>query len=349
VISVTEVFNTAIVPNENGVPLALSQVGGRIALRGPISETNPNFFLTIGDYSYSIAQREKLPKKIQKSLGVVLSVQNGKSEVYSTGHRNPQGLYLASQGKTKQLFETEHGPRGGDELNVLKKGKNYGWPNSSFGTAYDSIQKYSKPSVEGFITLGMPPTFAWVPSIATSDLIQVKGVAYKRWWSKNSPEGFNDLLVATLKDASLWRIRMDHGKVMYTERINIGYRIRSIAQTESGKIILGTDNGPLLVLNPFSSWDIDNENYTPINVNSAIDLTDVNWLHGMNRTTSEILISSVDRKYEKIKVGGKIIFNSIDSRTITNLSIEGTILRLTFSGDSINPSVGGFPNRIEFQ
>ena len=345
---VDRIFETEPIPNESGVPLALSQVGGRIALSGKIDFKKPSFFLSVGDYSYSYAQKAKLASKIQKSLGIVLYINGVSSSVYSTGHRNPQGLIYAKSGSQFQLIETEHGPRGGDELNFLKRGQDYGWPNSSYGTAYDTVQRYSKAKTEGFITSGVLPTFSWVPSIATSDLIQIDGLRFSKWWVNTSSKGLGDLMVATLKDKSLHRIRIDSGAVRNTERIQIGHRIRTISQTNSGTIVLGTDNGPLITLTPFSQWDLSTENYIPLRAYSTMDLSDSNWNRGVGKSTSEFLISSVDKNYDQIKVGGRVIFGESDSRFITNLTLEGAILRVAFSGEPINSSVGGFPNRIKF-
>ncbi len=353
VTQVNRVFETEPIPNELGVPLALSQVGGRIALTGKITLTKPNFYLSIGDYAYSSAQRLKLPMNIQKSLGTVIQVKNGRSSVFTSGHRNPQGLTLARLGREYKLIETEHGPRGGDELNLLVRGRNYGWPDSSYGTAYDTVQTYSKARSEGFISSGNFPAFAWVPSIATSDLVQISGSSFGRWWGREgggtSPVTSNDLLVATLKDKSLHRIRIEAGVVKYTERIPIGYRIRSITETKSGKIILGTDNGPMIILAPFSQWDLSTENYIPLRAISAMDLVDANWFHGVGKSMPEILISSVDKDYSKIKIGGKIVFENGDSRTITNLTTEGSILRVTFAGETISSEIAGFPKQLIFE
>ena len=326
----------------------MSQVGGRIALSGKIDFKKPSFFLSVGDYSYSSSQKAKLSSKIQKSIGIVLSIKAGISSVYSTGHRNPQGLIYAKSRSGFELIETEHGPRGGDELNFLKRGQDYGWPNSSYGTAYDTVQSYSKATTEGFITSGVPPIFSWVPSIATSDLIQIGGSRFSKWWLNNSAKGFGDLIVATLKDKSLHRIRIDSGVVRNTERIQIGHRIRTIAQTNSGTIVLGTDDGRLITLTPFSLWDISTDNYIPLRAYSTIDLTDANWSRGVGKSTSELLISSVDKNYDQIKIGGQVIFGESDSRFITNLTLDGAILRVAFSGEPINSNVGGFPNRIRF-
>jgi glucose/arabinose dehydrogenase len=94
---------------------------------------------------------------------------------------------------------------GGDEINLVEKGHDYGWLKESYGTAYAPGQSYSKTKVEGFQTNGTLPIFSWVPSIATWDLVQVSGSKFSYWWgvSRNGP---GDILVASLKDKSIHRL-----------------------------------------------------------------------------------------------------------------------------------------------
>jgi glucose/arabinose dehydrogenase len=99
---------------------------------------------------------------------------NYKPEIYSLGHRNPEGLALDPSGL---LWETEHGPLGGDELNLVRAGRNYGWPLATFGTNYDGTpvtQATSAPGLES-------PIAYWVPSIATSGLVFYTGNKFPGW------------------------------------------------------------------------------------------------------------------------------------------------------------------------
>ena len=117
--------------------------------------------------------------KLRKSKKLV------QAEIYSYGHRNPQGLYRDSQ--TEEIFAHEHGPQGGDELNLIQKGKNYGWPRTTYGKEYVSgrdIAPETYPNTE-------QPLLYWVPSIAPSGLIRYRGKEFLKWQG--------DFLVGSLK------------------------------------------------------------------------------------------------------------------------------------------------------
>ncbi len=203
--------------------------GGRLALdaRGAI-------YLTIGVYQINGTDDAQSD---QKMLGKIVRLNEAKqtAEIVSRGHRNPQGLFATDAG---EIWSTEHGPAGGDELNLIVFGGNYGWPRVTLGVDYD---KYSS---EGGGSTGRhggytPPVFAWLPSIAVSSLIQVR----------NFDERWNgDLLVASLKGQSLYRLRLENGRVMYSEQIWIGQRIRDVSQLENGAIALWTDDARVLFL-----------------------------------------------------------------------------------------------------
>ena len=134
------------------------------------------------------------------------------------------------------LFSTEHGPKGGDELNLITEGSNYGWPNVSLGTGYKGYDLENHAPV-GEHTSYQTPVFAWVPSIGPSNLIEVRG--FDRRWD-------GDLLVASLKANSLFRLRLEGTRVLYAENIWVGQRIRDMLQLKNGTIVLWTDDTQLL-------------------------------------------------------------------------------------------------------
>ena len=150
--------------------------------------------------------------------------KNNEYEIYSYGHRNAQGLYVNN---SKQIvLSTEHGPKGGDEINLIEKGKNYGWPISSYGN------KYNQPKIDlefndNHIDYGFQePIYAFVPSIGISELISI-------------PNSFNDLwknnyFVSSLWGESLYRIRLskNYDKIIYNEKIYIGKRIRDLKHSK---------------------------------------------------------------------------------------------------------------------
>jgi glucose/arabinose dehydrogenase len=160
-------------------------------------------------------------------------------EIWSYGHRNPQGLYVHPE--TGELWLHEHGPRGGDELNRVKKGANYGWPVVSNGFEYEG----------GPIGMGITwqegieiPAWIYVPSIAPSDLVIYQGEAFPAWQG--------NFLIGALAGLHLNRLVLRDGEVVAEERLALRLlgRIRSIALDQQGLIYLGSDEGEVWRLRP---------------------------------------------------------------------------------------------------
>lgn len=161
-------------------------------------------------------------------------------EIWSYGHRNPQGLVWDS--RNQRLWGIEHGPRGGDELNLIEKGKNYGWPIISYGKEY-----WGPISVgEGTHKTGMmQPVKYFVPSIAPGSLLLYHGDIFPTW--KGS------LFSGALKLRHLNRIILDEdGKAVAEERLlqDLDERIRALAQGPEGLLYFSTDSGKIFVLRP---------------------------------------------------------------------------------------------------
>jgi cytochrome c2 len=177
----------------------------------------------------------KVAQDPRSTFGKILEIDldSLKSRTISLGHRNPQGIVITSTGDT---LATEHGPSGGDELNKIVEGSNYGWPVETLGTDYGTYSWPNQPFTgeHAHFTL---PMFAWVPSIGIGNLIQVRNF-HRRW------DG--DLLVASMKAESLFRLRIDGNRVVYAEAIYVGERIRDIAQLRNGIVVLWTDDSKLL-------------------------------------------------------------------------------------------------------
>lgn len=150
------------------------------------------------------------------------------TSVYSYGHRNPQGLALNPS--TNELWESEHGPKGGDELNLIKKGANYGWPDFSFGINYDGTEISEGHSARSITE----PVFDWVPSIGTCGMIFVKGNKYKEL------EG--NILVAGLVTGKVHRCSVSGGKITEKEPVASFGRVRDIAQAPDGTIYISIEN-----------------------------------------------------------------------------------------------------------
>jgi aldose sugar dehydrogenase len=162
-----------------------------------------------------------------------------KPEKFTLGNRNMQGAALHPQ--TGVLWTHEHGPQGGDEVNIIRSGANYGWPVITYGVNYGIGTKIgegtSKPGME-------QPIHYWVPSIAPSGMAFYGGDRFPRWKG--------NLFVGALRDQMLVRLRLDGAKVVKEERLlkNALGRIRDVRAGADGLIYLLTDEGVLARLEP---------------------------------------------------------------------------------------------------
>ncbi|MEE2761114.1 MAG: PQQ-dependent sugar dehydrogenase [Pseudomonadota bacterium] len=161
-------------------------------------------------------------------------------EIWSTGHRNPQGATVDR--RTGRVWTVEHGARGGDEINLLEPGGNYGWPIISYGRHYSGL----KIGV-GVRKAGMKqPKWFWDPSIAPSGLLWYDGQAFRNWRG--------NLFVGGLRGQMLVRLQLEGNKVMAEERmfVNEFGRIRDVRQGPDGFIYVLTDesDGRLLLIRP---------------------------------------------------------------------------------------------------
>lgn len=239
---VRDILQTEPFPNRS-----TSQSGSRIA----IDPKDGNLFVSIGDRSTG----DPIPLQAQERnryLGKIVHITpEGKAapgnpgmglpEVWSMGHRTPQGLTFAPDGR---LWETEHGPRGGDELNLIEKGKNYGWPVIVHGINYpgtkigDAIVE--KPGLE-------QPRYYWDPIIAPSGLAFYQGNLFPTW--KTS------VLVGALSGQAILRLELGKDdKVVNEEPLlaDLNERIRDVRVFPDGAVYVLTDsqNGKLLKLTP---------------------------------------------------------------------------------------------------
>ena len=202
--------------------------GGRMADDGP-----GRLLIVVGDHLLRHLAQD--PGSYLGKL-VRVTIESGEAEIAASGFRNPQGLVRDADGN---LWATDHGQQGGDELNLLEEGANYGWPAVTYGVGYDGIVNTSPESV-GSHEKFAKPRFAWVPSIAPSSLIAND----ERWF----PLWKDDLLVSSLTGSkgsglALFRVRRDGTNVQYIERIEVGYRIRDLTMMPDGRIALLQDGG----------------------------------------------------------------------------------------------------------
>jgi aldose sugar dehydrogenase len=199
--------------------------------------------LTVGDHQFDgWNSPATYPQQEDADYGKTLLVHtSGAVTPFTSGHRNPQGL---SRDLNGGLWLTEHGPQGGDELNLLEAGGNHGWPFQTFGTEYGQFVwplQRKDPSDRPFV----PPIHAWIPSIAPSNLIAVTGERFGRWRG--------DLLVGSLNNGHLYRIHLNGTRVIFVEPIRIGRDIRDLVETEDGRIVVWADDGAVVDLQPVVS------------------------------------------------------------------------------------------------
>ena len=217
-------------------PFGGMEIGGRMQLIG-----TDDLLLTIGDHDFSGLETTRVLAQDPKALygkTILIHLQDGSHEIFTSGHRNPQGLFRDNTGI---IWETEHGPQGGDELNILNKGSNYGWPLVTYGTDYGSAAwalNAHQGRHEGFV----PPVFAWVPSIGASNLLRLQGDAFPNWK--------DDLLVSSLHGRTVFRMHLEGRTPVFAEPIQIGDRIRDIVEGPDGQILLWTDSYNLISLQP---------------------------------------------------------------------------------------------------
>ena len=197
-------------------------------------------FFTIGDRG----NRDENPQDITRDCGKIYRINddgsipednpfvneaNAKTAIYSYGHRNPQGLTLHP--KTSAIWSHEHGPKGGDEINIIEAGKNYGWPIISYGVNYSGTKFTDITEKEDL----EQPIHYWDPSIAPSGMAFINSDKYGDWKS--------NLLIGSLKFQYLNMCTLKDNKVIKEERLLDGLgRIRSVNQGPDGYIYVGVEN-----------------------------------------------------------------------------------------------------------
>lgn len=173
------------------------------------------------------------PQNMKSDLGKILfiNLETYEKEIFSLGHRTSQGLLVDE----RIILATEHGPYGGDEINQIKQGKNYGWPIASYGTPYPE-KMYGKP-IRKFLKNHKKnsfeePIFSFVPSIGIAGIIKVPDMFHDQWK--------DNYLITSLNGGSLYRTKFNKtfDKVIYMERIFVGKRIRDLKFLKKHNVIL---------------------------------------------------------------------------------------------------------------
>lgn len=217
--------------------------GSRLAF-----DNNNHLYFSIGDRG----NRDVNPQDITRDGGKIYRLvdngnipadnpfvrnSNAKKAIYSYGHRNPQGM--TKHPETGAIWTHEHGPKGGDEINIIQKGKNYGWPKITYGVNYSGTTITDKTALPGM----EQPVHYWVPSIAPSGMTFVSSDIYPNWKG--------NLLVGSLKFQYIDRCVIKDNSVVHEERIlnDIG-RVRSLEQGPDGYIYAGVENVGIIKLIP---------------------------------------------------------------------------------------------------
>lgn len=229
-----------------------------------------------------------LSQDIRYLEGKILRVnlENNKEEIYSLGHRNPQGLTLTSKGA---IFSTEHGPRGGDEFNRIIKNSNYGWPLVTHGTTYDGFKAYDYINqIPGRHDGFEKPIFSWTPGIGISNLIEV--INFDPRWDY-------DILISSLKNMSLYRIRLNRDNLIFAERIWIGNRVRDVSINSKGTIYLWTDSKKIIKLK--KNIDSNSRTFKTYDTNRLSICLSCHYLNSGEKPSSNLVAPSLTKIFEK--------------------------------------------------
>jgi glucose/arabinose dehydrogenase len=224
-----------------------SSSGNNVGCRIAQSPDGNFLFLSLGDHFNPRDEAQNLANHIGKIVRIkpdgsvppdnpFVDRKGAKPEIWSYGHRNPQGLAFHPQ--TGKLWEHEHGPRGGDEINIIEKGKNYGWPVIGYGIDYNGAKIHESTRKAGM----EQPLKYWVPSIAPSGMAFYTGDLFPSWRG--------NLFVGALAGEMLVRLEVEGDKVSKEERLlrDLGERIRDVRQGPDGALWLLTDNAAGRVL-----------------------------------------------------------------------------------------------------
>jgi cytochrome c2 len=228
------VFSTepCLAPNANGRAIQGHMAGGRFRV-----DADGTLYLAAGDYAqdgiYAPVPLSQDPEKMYGKV-IAIDLETGENRVVSQGHSNMQGIAFDADGK---LWTVEHGRRGGDELNLIREGNDYGWPQVSLGTRYnrlplpDTLDYGRHPEFE-------LPAYSWLPSVAISSLAPIEDF---------HPAWDGDLIAGSLAGNSLFRIRTKGDSILFNETIPLGFRIRYVHQ-HGDSIVLWTDQRKVLQL-----------------------------------------------------------------------------------------------------
>ena len=223
--------------------------GGRVTMGA-----DGTLYLSTGDFGFGVStireeqqdgdyQKRPIELEAPGSLGAVVAIESsGESFVMSRGHRNPQGLHFDPESGV--LWESEHGPKGGDEINIIQEGLDYGWPDVTYGGPYGGVAQPDPTWAVGR-WYGMnhsgyePPVMTWLPAIAASQLLVYRGDEFPAWQG--------DVLLGAFR-GDIHRVRIESSRAIFDEVIPIGVRPRDIIELVDGALLITTDDNEMLVV-----------------------------------------------------------------------------------------------------
>jgi len=229
-----ELVNRKVIFEANAFRRSPAHMGAKIAFLN-----DGTLLLTSGDGYDHREKAQKLDNHFGKIIRInrdgsipqdnpFISNKNALSDIYSYGHRNMQGLVITGSG---EIYEHEHGPKGGDELNIIKPSLNYGWPAITYGIDYSGAVISPFTEKEGM----EQPLFTWIPSIAPSDMIFYEKDLY--------PELKNNFLITALVSRDVKQININDLTTQKSLFTDLNFRLRNIQDSPKGYIYLLTD-GP---------------------------------------------------------------------------------------------------------
>ena len=211
------------------VPIsAVQHTAGRFA----VIDKN-SVYVSIGDLGFSDIDK----RNERGNLGSIFKLSAKSAVRISQGHRNPQGIVLFDK---KTLMAAEHGPRGGDELNVITEGSDYGWPFVTYGEPYGSGD-YVRPAKTGSHEGYIEPIKYWVPSIAPTELVQLPVDGWGDWGK--------GLVLGTLREEVLVFMKLSETfEVTQSAQVDMDERIRDLEMLRNGDLLATTDSGKLITI-----------------------------------------------------------------------------------------------------
>ncbi len=241
------------------------EFAGHMTAGRMIENTDGSILMTVGDFGMGHWEPENFPNGHSKDWSTLLKLDptTKQSEIMATGFRNAQGLNIDEQGR---IWSTEHGPQGGDEVNIVALGKHHGWPNVSLGMHYaDSYNPrndiYENP-IQGRHEGYEKPVTAFIPSIGISQILPVPtdSPVFELWRG--------DMLFVSMREQTLFRMRLDGDRAVSIEPIRLDRRMRDIIRLKNNRLAILTDDKSIIIIKDPEHDEGENitlAGYAPIN------------------------------------------------------------------------------------